>query len=485
MPRETKHVPGSHIYLLSRLFLLHMQLAQPILVRLKPGCNTYALRQSQEQLQLYVSSGIMSNNTRESRAPVWDADIRRLAANIDDVIEIGAKNESLLHVTQTDEHKHFIQQMRYAPEDVTDEQLRGLGTYVYWHLKHDLELKWKDDQGQDLDQGQDSDPEPTPKKPVTRRQTRSTTKSVIEHALSPKNQLETIADNVEMLQKALGGVLESRFNLLLEEWESAKPDSDGFKDGTTPAKKGISKTKKTRENQVITTHHLRFAAFFYEVGPEILKKITKRSKNRGNTDGIDRIAKFMVEQFDKVATGMKSIFDALDDYDLDYKGAIAGSSYGVIIPCSLKSDPNEDNVVAVVKNFLTEVDVVKGKKVDQSITDINNEISLMHKVAHGEGSEFFIKPLDWNVDPIAPFLVMEPIHGGNLEDFIEDLTIEKRLKLLPRFAKTLAAGVQTLHGNGIIHRDIKLGVSLKASVLEGATNALAFLIFICAVPSSI
>ena len=385
----------------------------------------------------------MKTDNQDGRAPTWDGRIRSIAQNIDNVIETGGNIRGFL--TRRKDQKHFIQHMKHVPEDLPDEERCELGLFAYWNLKLRMDLCYNSKES-------DLNSESTPKKRVTR----STAKTIIEETLSPKQQLQTVVDNSELLEKILGGQLKKRLRLLVEEWEDAKPEFDGFIDGATPGKGGASIAVK--QDQVIKTHHLRFAAFFYVAGPKALKAIS--DFDEADTSAIFRVVKFMVEKFEKVAMGVTPIFDAFGVYVPHFDEAKIGSSFSVVVPCGLKSDP--DQIVAVIKFFLTEVD-----EVDQSITDINNEISLMHKAAQGQGSQFFIKPFDWNVHPIASFLVMENIAGGDLGDVINmrSMTPQRRLELFPVFAKTLAAGVVAIHDKRVVHRDIKLAVSMRTEVL--------------------
>jgi len=77
------------------------------------------------------------------------------------------------------------------------------------------------------------------------------------------------------------------------------------------------------------------------------------------------------------------------------------------------------------------------------------EIEVMKKLKHQNLVNF----VEAYMDRDELFIAMEYMEGGDLTDLV--LTVEVPERVIARFCKELVSGIQHLHSNGLIHRDLK------------------------------
>jgi len=77
------------------------------------------------------------------------------------------------------------------------------------------------------------------------------------------------------------------------------------------------------------------------------------------------------------------------------------------------------------------------------------EIEVMKKLKHQNLVNF----VEAYMDGDELFIAMEYMEGGDLTDLV--LTVEVPERVIARFCKELVSGIQHLHSNGLIHRDLK------------------------------
>ena len=87
------------------------------------------------------------------------------------------------------------------------------------------------------------------------------------------------------------------------------------------------------------------------------------------------------------------------------------------------------------------------------------EVEAVERLNH----ENLCKLLDHDVGHLPPFLTMEYLEGGSLEERVGGLSRRRRPRTSLGLVRTLAMGLEHAHRHGVVHRDIK-----PTNVLFGA-----------------
>ena len=131
----------------------------------------------------------------------------------------------------------------------------------------------------------------------------------------------------------------------------------------------------------------------------------------------------------------------------DYKiiKLLGAGSYGSVYLAKSKFSNNESDYVAIKKFQLHD---------KQAYLSFKNEIKIFKKIK----SDYLVKILDYYRDSRHMYLVMEYAPKGDLEEYIRS-AYKRNNKIDNKFVDTviyqLTEGLNVLHKNNIIHRDIK------------------------------
>ena len=131
----------------------------------------------------------------------------------------------------------------------------------------------------------------------------------------------------------------------------------------------------------------------------------------------------------------------------DYKiiKLLGAGSYGSVYLAKSKFSNNESEHVAIKKFQLHD---------KKAYLSFKNEIKIFKKIK----SDYLVKILDYYRDSRYMYLVMEYAEKGDLEQYIRS-AYKRKNKIDTKFIDTviyqITEGLNTLHKNNIIHRDIK------------------------------
>ena len=158
-------------------------------------------------------------------------------------------------------------------------------------------------------------------------------------------------------------------------------------------------------------------------------------RQRGNTDAF---------------TGRSPLLDSLGlDWRINHRDLFVGELIGRGSYCDVFKVRFRAIDVAVKQFQLGERE--EGNNNNGDATEFVNEVEILSKSHHPN----VVQMIGVCIQAPHYSLVMEYLENGNLYDFIERSAAKVDMALKLQFARDIAAGMNSLHCRGIIHRDLK------------------------------